>query len=784
MFKNLSVEKKTLFWFWGLLLFPILVISLIFTLIITGHMGFMPTFEELENPKNFLAAEVIAEDSVVLGKYYYQNRSFASYNELSPNLVKALLATEDFRFSKHSGIDFKATLRVAYGVLTGNSKGGGSTITQQLAKNLFPRDTAFYSSRLKRTFSLATTKFKEWVTAVKLERNYTKEEILVMYLNTVPFGSQAFGIKSASKTFFNSTPADIKIEQAALLVGLLKAPSYYNPVRNPNRSIYRRNVVLAQMLKYKFISSHQFDSISALPLGLNYMVQSHTEGLATYFREYLRIVLTANKPDKRNYWSAEQFREDSLEWEVNPLYGWCNKNLKPDGTPFSLYKDGLKIYTTIHSRMQTYAEQAVFEHLGKDLQPAFFSEKRGKRTAPFSSDLTPEEVKHIMNLSMKRSERYRVLKNRGVSADSILKNFRTKTEMTVFTWNGERDTIMSPYDSLLYYKHFLHSGFLSIDPHTGYVKAYVGGINYEHFQYDHVKLSRRQVGSTFKPFLYTLAMQEGYSPCYQVPNVPTTFVLSPNEVWTPRNSSLDKFDRKMVTLKWGLANSVNNISAWLMKQFKPGAVIDVVRLMGVKSPLPAVPSLCLGVADLSLYEMVGAYGTFANNGVFIEPTFVTRIEDKNGNVLASFKPNKTEAFNAQTAYLMVTLLKGVVKQGTGMRLRGKYQLKNEIAGKTGTTNNHSDGWFMGLTPNLVSGTWTGGEDRSIHFDNLKIGQGSNMALPIWALYMQKIYADTSLGISPEDKFETPDNFNIQTTCDEDVTESSQENSYEESEFFD
>lgn len=765
--KKAILKNKYLIGLYAIIIMPFLFVALLFILIINGKLGFMPTFEELENPKSSLASEVISDDQVVLGKYYFQNRTFVEYHELSPHLIKALIATEDYRFTRHSGIDFKATLRVVYGVLTGNSKGGGSTITQQLAKNLFPRDTTVYYTSVMRKINLGIAKMKEWVTAVKLERNYTKEEIILMYLNTVPFGSQSFGINTASYTFFNCPPGDLKIEQAALLVGVLKAPSYYNPVRNPNRAIYRRNVVLSQMLKYKFIDRESFDSLSALPLHLYYMSQSHTEGLATYFREYLRMTLTANKPSRKNYWSHDMYLEDSIEWENNPLFGWCNKNLKPDGTPYLLYKDGIKIYTTINSRMQKYAEEAVYLHMGKDLQPVFFAEKKGKPGAPFAEDLKPEEVQQIIQTSIRRSERYRVLKNKGFSNDSIMKNFRHKTEMTVFSWRGERDTVMSPYDSILYYKHYLHCGFISIEPETGYVRTYVGGINYKHFQYDHVKLSKRQAGSTFKPFLYTLAMQEGYSPCYKVPNVPTTFVLPTGELWTPKNSSKDKYERKMVTLKWGLANSVNNISAWLMKQFKPEPIIDMVKLMGIKSYIPPVPSVCLGVADVTLCEMVSAYTTFANKGVHVDPLFVTRIEDKNGNVLASFQPDKTEAFNAQTAYLMINLLKGVIRKGTGVRLIIKYQLKSEIAGKTGTTNNHSDGWFIGVTPKLVSGVWTGGEERSIHFDNLALGQGANMALPVWALFMQKVYADTALHVLTDDKFEVPDNFNIDLNCDDD-----------------
>ncbi len=750
--------------FWILVIVPIVFTITIFILISTGAMGFMPTFEELENPKSNLASEVYSSDQVLLGKYYYQNRSFVDFEGLSPYLVKALIATEDYRFTKHSGIDIVAMFRVAYGIATGNLKGGGSTITQQLAKNLFPRDTTTYKSKLQKDSHLAIEKLKEWVTAVKLERNYTKEEILAMYLNTVPFGSQSFGIKSACNTFFNKTPGTVNLEQAALMIGVLKAPSYYSPIRHPKRALRRRNIVLKQMDKYNFISKNIFDSISSLPLDLDYKMQNHAQGLATYFREYLRTTLSAKKPDLKNYWSYDKFVEDSIEWETNPLFGWCNKNFKPDSTNYNIYKDGLKIYTTINSKMQKYAEEAVKDHLSKDLQIAFDREMKHNKTAPFSKDLTPEEIKHILFLSMKRSERYRILKKNGYSLDSIKLIFNTPAPMEVFSWHGDIDTVMTPMDSIKYYKHFLQAGFMSMEPNSGYVRAYVGGINYKHFQFDHVKLSKRQVGSTFKPFLYTLAMQEGYSPCYKVPNVPTTFVLPSGGTWTPRNSGDARFDRKMVTLKWGLANSINNVSAWLMKQFRPQAVINIARLMGIKSYIPPVPSICLGTADISLYEMVGAYSTFADKGVYTEPIFVTRIEDKNGNILQTFKPNKVEAISKNTAYLMLNLMEAVVKHGTSIRLRFKYHLMNEIAAKTGTTNNQSDGWFMGITPNLVSGVWVGGEDRSIHFDEIYYGQGANMALPIWALYMQKIYAD-SLGVSTNDTFEKPVGFKTNTNCD-------------------
>jgi penicillin-binding protein 1A len=743
---------------------PIVIFFVILLLIGSGAMGFMPGFEDLENPKSNIASQVISEDNIVLGGYFIENRTYATFDELSPHLVTALLATEDYRFEKHAGIDAIALVRVFVGVMTGTNKGGGSTITQQLAKNLFPRDTAEHRSSIGRMAHLSIAKFKEWVTAVKLERNYTKKEIMVMYLNTVSFGGNAFGIRSASRTFFNKSPKTLKVEEAAVLVGLLKAPSMYNPVRNTERSTQRRNVVMSQMVKYGYLSKHDYDSLSSLPIELDYNLLDHTAGLATYFREMLRMYISAENPYERNYRNPESFERDADLWNTDPLFGWCNKNFKPDGSKYDLYRDGLKIYATINSKMQEYAEDAVFEHLAYEIQPAFRAEKRYSKTAPYSNELTPDEVDHIIKLSIRRSERYRVLNKSGMTWDEILDNFNTKTEMRVFSYRGDVDTVMSPLDSIKYYKHFLHCGFMAMDHHTGEIKAYVGGINYKHFKYDAVKSGKRQVGSTFKPFLYTLAMQEGYTPCYEVPNVPVTFLLPTGDTWTPQSSGSSKYDRQMVTLKWGLANSENNISAWLMQQFKPKAVIDVVKLMGIHSYIPEVPSICLGSADISLYEMVGAYGTFANKGIHVEPIFVTKIEDKNGNVLSTFSAVKNEAISKNAAYLMIDLLKSVVNQGTSVRLRLRYNLNGEIAAKTGTTNNHSDGWFMAIVPKLTCGVWVGGEERSIHFDNLSIGQGANMALPVFALFIQKVYADPSLNIYPTDTFEKPETITYSLDC--------------------
>jgi len=758
--------KKYIIIFWSIIIVPIVGFIVFFTLIATGKMGFMPTFEDLENPENNIASQVYSADKVAMGNYYYQNRTYINFDDLSPNMVNALIATEDYRFERHAGIDGIALMRVFYGVMTGSRKGGGSTITQQLAKNLFPRDTTSYGSKLSYYSNLTLTKFKEWVTAVKLERNYTKEEILVMYLNTVYFGYHSYGIKSAAKTFFNTTPKKLGLNEAATLVGVLKAPSYYSPVRHPDRAKHRRNIVLNQMRKYEFISPATYDTLSQKPVELEFKVQDHNVGLATYLREYLRLKLNKPNPFEQEYTNKDNFSKDSAKWVDDPVYGWCNKNFKPDGEPYNLYKDGLKIYTTINSRMQKYAEASMREHLSQDLQKAFFEEKKYNRKGPFSKDLEQDQIDQIMKNSMRRSARYWNMKSRGKSEKEIKAAFNKPVEMSVFSYDGEIDTTMTPWDSLLYYKYYLHSGFMAVDPHDGHVKAYVGGINFKHFKFDHVTGGRRQVGSTFKPFLYTLAMQEGYSPCYRVPNVPVTITLPTGETWTPESLGPDRFKRKNITLKTGLAHSINNLSAWLIQQFKPKAVIDITRLMGVKSHIPEVPSIALGSADLSLYEMVSAYTTYANKGIHTTPLFVTHIEDKNGNELASFKARKNEAISENAAYLMLNLLQNVVNEGTSIRLRLKYELEGEIAGKTGTTNNQSDGWFMGVVPELVAGVWTGGEERSIHFDGISLGQGANMALPVYGLFMQKVFADEELHISPKDTFAVPENFHMDLDCGE------------------
>ena len=656
----------------------------------------------------------------------------------------------------------RGLFRVAKGLLTANtSAGGGSTISQQLAKMLFPRESDL------NVFELAIRKFREWVIAVRLEKSYTKEEILTMYLNKYDFLNLAVGISSAADIYFQVPLDSLKVEQAAMLIGMAKNSSYYNPVRRPELTLNRRNVVLSQMYKYDKITREECDSLKKLPLGLNFKRVDHKEGLATYFREYLRLFMTANKPDRKRYRDLSQFRLDSIAWETNPLYGWCKKNVKVDGSHYDLYSDGLKIYTTLDSRMQKYAEEAVREHLSQDLQPLFDKEKVKKLRPPFSNDMTPAEIEEVLDRSIRQSERYRVLSKQGMSFDEIRKTFDQPLEMQVFTWNGIRDTVMTPLDSIKHYKSFFRSGFMVMQPQTGYIKAYVGGPDYRYFMYDMVSAGKRQVGSTIKPILYTLAMQEGLGPCDKVPNIPQTFILPTGEPWSARGGT--KRQGEMVTLRWGLANSENNISAWVLKQFTPEAVAQMAHKMGITSFIDPVPSVFLGTAEITVKEMVAAYSIFANKGVYNSPLPVYRIEDKYGNVLQEFRPESREVITENTAYLMCNLLEGVVTGGTGVRLHYKYKLMNPMGGKTGTTQKHADGWFMGVTPDLVGGVWVGAEDRSIHFQNLANGQGASMALPIWAKFLLKAYADPRLKMSDR-PFDRPAGINKRLDCDETISE--------------
>ena len=749
--------------FWSVVLVGIIGVFVFFWLISAGKLGFMPTFEELENPNNRFASEVYFADGPIMNRYFEkENRKYIEYREIPQSVIDALIATEDVRFYDHSGIDVRGLFRVAKGLLTANtSAGGGSTISQQLAKMLFPRESDL------NVFELVIRKFREWVIAVRLEKSYTKEEILTMYLNKYDFLNLAVGISSAADIYFQVPLDSLKVEQAAMLVGMAKNSSYYNPVRRPELTLNRRNVVLSQMYKYDKITREECDSLKQLPLGLNFKRVDHKEGLATYFREYLRLFMTANKPDRKRYRDLSQFRLDSIAWETNPLYGWCKKNVKVDGSHYDLYSDGLKIYTTLDSRMQKYAEEAVREHLSQDLQPLFDKEKVKKLRPPFSNDMTPAEIEEVLNRSIRQSERYRVLSKQGMSFKEIRKTFDQPLKMQVFTWNGIRDTVMTPLDSIKHYKSFFRSGFMVMQPQTGYIKAYVGGPDYRYFMYDMVSAGKRQVGSTIKPILYTLAMQEGLGPCDKVPNIPQTFILPTGEPWSARGGT--KRQGEMVTLRWGLANSENNISAWVLKQFTPEAVAQMAHKMGITSFIDPVPSVFLGTAEITVKEMVAAYSIFANKGVYNSPLPVYRIEDKYGNVLQEFRPESREVITENTDYLMCNLLEGVVTGGTGVRLRYKYKLMNPMGGKTGTTQKHADGWFMGVTPDLVGGVWVGAEDRSIHFQNLANGQGASMALPIWAKFLLKAYADPRLKMSDR-PFDRPAGINKRLDCDETISE--------------
>ena len=761
-----SNDKKYLIWFWSIFASPLVLAVIIFILISAGKLGPMPSFTELENPEYYLAAEVYSEDEVLLGKISIENRTWTEYKDLSPYLVAALIATEDIRYYRHSGIDIRGIGRAVFRtILLGQNTGGGSTITQQLAKQLYPRDTAQVSAVIRK-IRLGVSKFKEWQTAVKLEKSYTKEEIIAMYLNKYDFNYHAIGIKSAARVYFNTTPDSVNLQEAAVLVGMLKASTLYNPVRNYDRMLQRRNVVISQMAKYGYIDQKLADSVKQDSIILDFRIEDHNTGRATYLREYLRNIMSRPEPDRNKYVQQASYDEALWEWENNQLYGWCNKNKKPNGSNYDIYKDGLKIYSTVNSKMQQYAEEALAEHLSNEVQPDFYARAKGFRNPPYSDDLTKKVIDELIMRSLRQSERYYLMRARGYSEDSIMLAFNTKVKMKVFSWRGEIDTIMTPLDSIWYYKYYIRSGIMVEDPKNGYVKAYVGGPDFRYFKYDVCTQQRRQVGSTIKPFLYTIAMQNGYSPCHEVENIPRSFDVGDSIPWTPRSSGNKAYHGKEVTLKWGLAQSENYISAWLMEQFRPSAVVDLMHKMGVRSFIDPVYSIFLGTSDVKLEEMVGAYGTFANKGVYTRPMYVTRIEDKNGNVLSRFTPKIEEVLSEETAFLMLNLLQGVVLTGSGNRMRREpYLLMNQIGGKTGTTQEQSDGWFIGVTPNLVGGVWSGWEDRAIHFETLGEGQGANMALPVFAIFLKKVYSDPELGIMEADEFERPSGFNMELDCE-------------------
>ena len=750
-----AFKQKFAAWFWGIIGAGLLTIVLVFWMITKGWLGYLPPLDELQNPKNKFATEIISSDMQLLGRYYRnENRVSVEYTDISPNMINALIATEDVRFYDHTGVDLKSLFRAV--IMLGKA-GGGSTLTQQLAKQL-------WSPRANNIFERALQKPIEWVIATKLERLYSKEEILTMYLNQFDFLYNAVGIKSAAQVYFSTTPLELNLEQAAMLVGMCKNPALYNPRRRPESALNRRNTVLNQMCKYDYITEQVCDSLKTLPIELKYQSVDHKQGLAPYFREYLRQILTAQEPKKSNYseWNMLQYEIDLRQWKENPLYGFCNKNHKPDGTPYDLYQDGLRVYTTIDSRMQQYAEEAVSEHM-QDLQKSFFREKRKKSYAPFSKDLSPEEIDGIMNRSMRQTDRYRALKKQGLSETDIKKSFNTPVAMRVFSYNGLIDTTMTPMDSIRWNKHFLRCGFMSMDAHSGAVKAYVGGPNFAHFQYDMVSTGRRQVGSTIKPYLFTLAMDEGMWPCDSTVNDSITLIDGNGVRWTPRDEHLAN-QGEMVTLNWGLEKSSNWITAYLMSLYTPEQLVRMMRSFGIEGQLDPVVSLCLGPCEVSVKEMVDAYTTFPNKGIRVEPLYVTRIEDNNGNILATFTPKTYEIISETTSYKMIYMLRNVMDHGTGVRARFRYGLRAPMGGKTGTSQNHSDGWFVGFTPSLVSGVWVGGEDRSIHFDNMSAGQGANMALPIWSIYMQKVYANEELGYTTDEQFDVPEWFDPEAGC--------------------
>lgn len=727
--------------FWRIFLYTMGGVFLIFLFASWGLFGSMPSFEDLENPESNLATEIISSDGETIGKFYNENRTAIKYSDLPKHLVDALVATEDERFYDHSGIDARGTLRA---VTSLGTSGGASTITQQLAKMLFHKEgSRFLPFRM-------IQKVKEWIIATRLERQYTKQEIIAMYFNKADFVNNAVGIRSAAKVYFGKEPRDLKIEEAAVLVGMLKNPSLFNPIKEKRKEIVfkRRNTVLGQMVKNNFLEEAAKESLSKKPMVLDYHPESHNEGIATYFREYLRDFMKT----------------------------WVKNNPKKDGTEYDIYRDGLKIYTTIDSRMQRYAEEAVDAHLA-NLQQEFFKQAKTNKNAPFIK-LSDAETERLMDRARRASERWRQMSNQGKSESEIIKSFDVKTDMTVFSWKGERDTIMTPNDSIRYYKHFLQTGVMAMEPKTGFVKAWVGGINYKHFQYDHVGQGARQVGSTFKPFVYAAAIeQQGYSPCDSIIDAPYTIPKGRHnvtETWTPRNSNGTY--KGMVTLKYALAQSINTVSAKLIDKVGPDAVIDLVKKLGVKSDIPSQPSIALGAVEITVEDMVAAYSTFANQGVYIKPQVITRIEDKNGVVLYESVPESHDVLNKDIAYAVIKLLEGVTESGSGGRLRTDgggfgyemmtgypYVLRNPIAGKTGTTQNQSDGWFVGMVPNLATGVWVGNEDRSAHFKSITYGQGAVMALPIWGLFMKKCYADKELTVSKE-PFERPANLSIKVDC--------------------
>ena len=765
-----SKRKQIVKWLWIVTMTPLVLLATMLTLTAVGAFGTMPSFEELENPKSNLATEVYADNGQVIGSFFVQNRSYVQYDDLypldstqlvtvagreMPPIAAALVATEDARFYTHSGIDLVSLARVGVKTiaLQRSSQGGGSTITQQLAKNLFPRGKRG-ENKIVRTAKLVVAKFKEWITALKLEYNYTKEEIIAMYLNTVEYGSNSFGIKSAASTFFGKTPAELNIQEAAVLVGVVNAPTRYSPVRNPENSLNRRNTVLKRIEAAGGITPAQYDSLAALPITLNYCPVSHNYGQATYFREMLRLTMNAQRPKRRNYYTTWDYQQACKEYDENPLVGWCHKNHKADGTPYDIYRDGLRIYTTINTTMQEYAEASLQKQMQTVIQPTM--DRQWRETGKLFQNTTEEEEEAIVKRAMRNSERFRNMKAAGVHEKEIYDSFNEKCRMKIFTYNGECDTLLTPRDSIIHHKSIMRASFVAMEPQSGHVKAYVGGPSFQYFKYDMAKQGKRQIGSTVKPFIYTFAIDHlGLTPCTMVPNLPVTIETAVGAAWSPKESGNVEYNGVLHPLRWGLAHSRNNYSAWIMKQAKqPGAVADFIHNMGILSFIDPVYALCVGTFESNVYEMVSAYSTFANEGVYNSPIFVTHIEDKHGNLISSFSSSSQDAISKESAYTMLTMMQNVITRGTGRRMVWGYDMQGvEIAGKTGTTNENRDAWFMGITPKLVAGAWVGAEDQSITLG--RRGEGSVMALPIVGDFLRKLHNDPNININKSDKFTRP-----------------------------
>ncbi|MBQ3203954.1 MAG: penicillin-binding protein [Alistipes sp.] len=793
-----KTKKRIIRWVWILGMAPLVLIFTLMILAATGVFGYMPTFEELENPKSNIASEIYGDNGEIIGTFFIENRSYVQYEDLMaldsannlvidgrlmPPVVAALISTEDLRFHSHSGIDITSLFRVGLKtiIMRNTAQGGGSTITQQLAKNLFPRE-GVASGGIARAAKLGMFKIKEWVTALKLEYNYTKEEIAAMYLNTVGYGTNAFGIKSASRIFFDKAPNELNIQEAALLVGVVNAPSRYSPVYHPEAALKRRNLVLKRMETSGALTTEQYDSLKQCPIELRYSQISHNSGQARYFREMLRLTMTAKPPTRKQFLTDWDYEQALKQYNENPIYGWCHKNTKADGTPYNIYRDGLRIYTTINPTMQRYAEEALQKQMATVVQPRMDQQVRA--TGVLFQDVSKETRDGIIRRGMRNSDRFREMRKAGYTDDEIYASFEKKCRMKIFTFKGERDTIMTPRDSVLHHKQILRASFVAMEPQTGHLKAYVGGPNFRYFKYDMAKQGKRQIGSTVKPFIYTFAIDQlGLTPCTMAPNQPVS-IETPAGIWSPKEAGKHEYDGVLHPLYWGLANSRNNYSAWVMKQAKqPETVADFIHNMGISSYIYPAYAMCLGAFESNVFELASAYSTLANEGVHIEPIFVTRIEDRQGNVISSFVPKSNDAVNKYTAYTMLTMLQKVITAGTGGRMNWMFGMNDvEMGGKTGTSNNNRDAWFMCVTPNLVAGSWVGGEDQSVHLNSQ--GEGSVMALPIVGEFFKMVYDDGTLGVKRTDRFARPEGWEPYDCPKEIIPDAATVGVQEEDEFFD